>query len=53
MGLVLSVCDYVYVIEFGRVIAHGTPGQIRSDRQVIAAYLGEQEAPAAPEQEEP
>jgi branched-chain amino acid transport system ATP-binding protein len=41
MGLLLGVCDYIYVIEFGRLIAQGTPAQIRSDDRVIAAYLGE------------
>jgi branched-chain amino acid transport system ATP-binding protein len=42
MGLVLTVCDYVYVIEFGRVIAQGTPAEIRTNERVITAYLGEQ-----------
>ena len=41
MGLVLNVCDYIYVIEFGLVIAQGTPNEIRSDARVIEAYLGE------------
>jgi branched-chain amino acid transport system ATP-binding protein len=40
MGLVLSVCDHVVVLDFGRVIARGTPEQIRHDDAVIAAYLG-------------
>jgi branched-chain amino acid transport system ATP-binding protein len=40
MGLVLSVCDEVVVLDFGRVIARGTPAQIRNDEAVIAAYLG-------------
>jgi branched-chain amino acid transport system ATP-binding protein len=40
MGLVLSVCDHLYVLDFGRLIAAGPPATIRGDEQVIAAYLG-------------
>lgn len=40
MDLVLSVCDYVYVVDFGRVIAHGTPSSVSRDPAVLAAYLG-------------
>ncbi|MEV5968107.1 ABC transporter ATP-binding protein [Kribbella sp. NPDC051952] len=40
MGLVLEVCDQVYVLEFGKVIAHGEPNRVRTDPAVIAAYLG-------------
>jgi branched-chain amino acid transport system ATP-binding protein len=43
MGLVLSVCDYIYVLDFGRVIAEGRPEEVRHNDAVISAYLGEQE----------
>jgi branched-chain amino acid transport system ATP-binding protein len=42
MGLVLNVCDYIYVLDFGRIIAEGTPAQIRTDAAVIGAYLGQE-----------
>ena len=41
MGLVLSVCDYIYVLDFGKIIAEGTPEEIRKNPEVIKAYLGE------------
>jgi branched-chain amino acid transport system ATP-binding protein len=41
MGLVLSTCDTVHVLDFGRLIATGTPAEIRENHDVIAAYLGE------------
>jgi branched-chain amino acid transport system ATP-binding protein len=40
MALVLNVCDYVYVIDFGRVLAHGVPAEVRTNSKVLAAYLG-------------
>ncbi len=40
MGLVLSVCDEVVVLNFGRVIFRGPPAQVRSDPLVMSAYLG-------------
>ncbi|MGV9453806.1 ABC transporter ATP-binding protein [Streptomyces sp. NPDC003635] len=40
MGLVLDVCDEIYVLDFGTVIARGTPESIRRDDRVVAAYLG-------------
>jgi branched-chain amino acid transport system ATP-binding protein len=41
MGLVLEVCDYVYVLEFGRLLAEGTASEVRRNDVVIEAYLGE------------
>lgn len=41
MGLVLGVCDEVVVLDYGRVIAVGPPEEIRADRRVVEAYLGE------------
>jgi ABC-type branched-subunit amino acid transport system ATPase component len=41
MGLVLNVCDAIHVLDFGRLIASGTPDEIRRDESVIDAYLGQ------------
>ena len=46
MGLVLGVCDYIHVLNFGSLIASGTPTEIRNDAQVIDAYLGDDAAAA-------
>jgi sulfate-transporting ATPase len=43
MNFVMSVCDHIVVLDFGRKIAEGPPEQIRNDPGVVAAYLGEGE----------
>jgi ABC-type branched-subunit amino acid transport system ATPase component/ABC-type branched-subunit amino acid transport system permease subunit len=44
--LVLDVCDYIYVLNFGQILAHGTTADIAKQPEVLAAYFGESaEAP--------
>jgi branched-chain amino acid transport system ATP-binding protein len=40
MGLVLGICDRIFVIEFGKLIAAGPPDVVRRDPRVVTAYLG-------------
>ncbi len=44
MDLIMRISDHVVVLNFGRMLAAGTPAQIQHNSEVIAAYLGEDEA---------
>ena len=44
MHLVLNLCDTIYVLDFGKMIAEGPPAMIKTDRTVAAAYLGQTHA---------
>ena len=40
MGVVMDISDNVVVLDYGKIIADGPPSEVRSNQQVIDAYLG-------------
>jgi ABC-type branched-subunit amino acid transport system ATPase component len=53
MGLVMSACHHIHVLDFGQIIAYGTPVEVQANSLVRAAYLGEgDEAEEVPEEQQ-
>jgi len=43
MEVIMTLCSNIYVLNFGKLLAHGSPAEIQNNREVTEAYIGEED----------